>query len=189
VQTPRAEPAPQQPPDPYLRPAPQDGLLGQEIWDELPGREVLRRQIADELPPPPIRWLTGLEIVDVGDGEARMRMPASEWLNSPAGLLQGGAISMLADAAMLSAVLATAGAGTAIAGLDLKVNFLRPAPADGRDLNARATVEHSGRTLAISGARVENADGRAVALATGTAMYLPGRPASLGAEVELSSAP
>jgi uncharacterized protein (TIGR00369 family) len=118
-----------------------------------------------------------------------MRMPATEWLNSPAGLLQGGAISMLADAAMLSAVLATAGAGTAIAGLDLKVNFLRPAPADGHDLTARATVEHPGRTLAISAARVENADGKPVALATGTAMYLPGGPASLRPEVELSSAP
>ncbi len=32
---------------------------------------------------------------------------------------------------------------------------------------------------------VENSEGKPVLLATGSAMYLPGRPASLGAEVEL----
>jgi uncharacterized protein (TIGR00369 family) len=173
-------------PDPYLRPAPSDGVLGQEIWGELPGREVLRRQIMGELPPPPIHRLTGIAIADAGEGEATMRMPASQWLTSPTGLLQGGAISMLADAAMMSAVLTTAEAGTPIAGLDLKVNFLRPAPADGRDLIALAEVAHSGRTLAVARSRIENADGKPVALATGSAMYLPRTPDRLGPEVELS---
>lgn len=184
---PPPDPGPQETtPDPYRRPAERDGVLPQSVWDELPGSEIMRRQVAGELPPPPVHRLTGLSLVGAGDGEATMTLPTTEWLNSPAGRLQGGTIAMLADTTMLSAALTSAGPGTAIAGLDLKINFLRPVYADGRDLLARAELAHSGRTLAVSRARIDNADGKPVALATGTAMYLPGRPATLGPEVELS---
>jgi uncharacterized protein (TIGR00369 family) len=162
-------------------------VLEEGVWDELSGAEILARQIRGDLPPPPIHYLTGMRPVEAGEGTVTMVMPASEWLASPLRLLQGGTIAMLADTAMMLAVMTTAAPGTAIAGLDLKVNYLRPAPPDGHDLTAHAEVAHSGRTLAISRARVENADGKPIVLATGTAMYLPGRPASLGPEVELSS--
>jgi uncharacterized protein (TIGR00369 family) len=180
---PPVEPPRHPTPDAYLRPAP-DGVIPQSTWAELPGAEILARQLRDELPPPPIHFLTGLLLSDAGDGKATMRMPASEWLASPTGLLQGGTIAMLADHAMQAAVLTTTEAGTAVAGLDLKVNFLRPGIADGRELVARAEVVHRGRTLAITRAEVSNADGKAVVLATGSSIYLPGRPASLG-DVEL----
>ena len=174
-------------PDPYLRPPPPEAVIPQRLWDELPGLDLMRRHLAGELAPPAIHHLTGIAPVQVGEGTSTVRMPASEWLNSPARRLQGGAIVMLADTALMTAVLTTASAGTAVAGLDLKANFLRPVAGDGRDLIARAEVEHAGRTLAIARARVENAEGKAVMLATGSAMYLPGRPASLGADVELGS--
>jgi uncharacterized protein (TIGR00369 family) len=177
--------APEYPtPDPYLRPAP--GLeLGSETWAELDGLEVLRRQIAGELPAPAIHHLTGMRAVAAERGRAVAAMPCSEWLASPARRLQGGTIAMLADFAMMLCVLSTAPAGTAIAGVDLKVNFLRPVMADDRELTATAEIEHSGRTLAISRCQVMNADGKPVLLATGTSMYLPGEAMSLGSDVEL----
>ena len=92
---------------------------------------------------------------------------------------------MLADFAMLIAVETTAPAGVAFAGLDLKVNFLRPVSPRGADLTARADVVHSGRTITITQAAVAGPEGKPVALATGSSIFLPGRPASLG-EVELS---
>jgi uncharacterized protein (TIGR00369 family) len=112
-------------------------------------------------------------------------MPCTEWLASPSGRLQGGAIAMLADFAMLAAVQTTAAPGLAFAGLDLKVNFLRPVPPGDGELTARGEIVHSGRTLAITKATVTNPEGKPVVLATGSSIYLPGRPASLG-EVELS---
>ncbi len=159
--------------------------MPQELWSELPGREILERHLRGELAPPAIHHLTGIKPTEVGDGTSTVRMPATEWLNQPAGRVQGGAIVMLADTAMLASVLTTAPAGTAIAGLDLKANFLRPVFGDGAELTARAEVVHSGRTLVISRARVENAAGKPVLLATGTAMYLPDCPVNLGPEVEL----
>ncbi len=92
---------------------------------------------------------------------------------------------MLADFAMLIAVETTTPAGLAFAGLDLKANFLRPVPPDESELTARAEVVHAGRTIAITRATVTNAEGKPVLLATGSSIYLPARPASLG-EVELS---
>ncbi len=171
-------------PDPYLRPAP-DGVIPQEVWAELPGAEIVRRQIAGELPPPPIHHLTGLRPVEIGEGKATVVMPCTEWLASPTGRLQGGAIAMLADFAMLIAVETTTAAGVAFAGLDLKANFLRPVPPDGSYLTARAEIVHAGRTIAITRATVTNSEGKPVVLATGSSIYLPGRPAALG-ELELS---
>jgi uncharacterized protein (TIGR00369 family) len=174
--------------DPFRRPAPDDAVLPQEVFDQLSGHETLERHVRGELPPPAIHHLTGIRLTEVGDGTTTHVMPASEWLQSPARRLQGGTIVMLADAGLLGAIWSTTPAGTAIAGLDLKANFLRPVTGDGRDLVCRAEVEHAGRTLAIARARVENAEGKPVLLATGSAMYLPGRAASLAAEDELPGA-
>jgi uncharacterized protein (TIGR00369 family) len=86
---------------------------------------------------------------------------------------------MLADSALQSAIQTTAPAGCAVASIDLKVNFLRPVPCDGRDLVSVGTVVHRGRSLVIANAEIVNASGKRVALATGSAMLQPGRPASL----------
>jgi uncharacterized protein (TIGR00369 family) len=161
-------------------------VIPQEVWAELSGAEIRTRQLAGELPPPPLHHLTGLRLKEFGEGWATFAMPRTEWLASPSVRLQGGTIAMLADFAMLGAVETTAPAGLAFAGLDLKTNFLRPVePGDG-ELVARGEVVHAGRTLAITRATVTNPEGKTVMLATGSSIYLPGRPANLGEEVELS---
>lgn len=166
-------------PDPYERP-PAGELIPQETWDEVDGLEILRGQIAGELPAPPISCLTGLRAVEAGDGSATMVLPLTTWLTSPAGTVQGGLTATLADASMMAAASTTAPRGTSIAGLDLKVNYLRPLFADGTELVSRAEVVHRGRTIAILRAEVTNAEGKRAAIATASAMYLPGRAASLG---------
>lgn len=172
--------------DPYRRQWPTDSIIPQQTWDELGGREILARQLTGELPPPPIHDLTGMRPIEFGDGSAVLQLPATEWLTSPARTVQGGVVAMLADTAMLIAVQTVAPPRTAFAGLDLKVNYLRPVLPDGRELTARGYVIHAGRTLVVARAEVTNADGKPVALATGSSMYLPGRPVALG-EVELAA--
>jgi uncharacterized protein (TIGR00369 family) len=174
--------------DPYTRPVPAGSLVDQETWETLSGAEIIERQLRGELPAPPISMLTGLRPTEASDGKATFVLPCTEWLTSPMRTVQGGVTAMLADTAMQVAIQTTVAPGTAIAGLDLKVNYLRPVFPDGRDLTARASVTHGGRRLAIAQCRIENADGKPVALATGSSMFLTDRPASLG-EAELASRP
>jgi uncharacterized protein (TIGR00369 family) len=182
------QPIPGSTPEHPLRRPVQGEVLPQAEFDRLSGREMLEGWISGELPNPPLAELIGFRVTGTGDGEAEMTMPSSAWLSTALRTVQGGFIAMLAEVTLASAAFSTVEPGTALAPLDLKVNFLRPVQPDGRELTGRAEVIHRGRTLAISSCRVENADGKPVALATGSSMYLPGRPANLiGVELGSSS--
>ncbi|MGH2740449.1 MAG: PaaI family thioesterase [Actinomycetota bacterium] len=135
------------------------------------------------MPAPPLYYLTGSRPVDAEEGRATQTLPTTEWLNSPLRRVQGGAIVFVAELAMQGAVLTTVPAGTAFAPLDIKMNFFRPVEPDGRDLEARATIDHRGKTLATAVCEVVNAEGKRVAAAVGTSMILPGRRASLAEPV------
>jgi uncharacterized protein (TIGR00369 family) len=189
VPEPPAELAPLDYPDPGSDPShplrrPLRGeSLGQEEFASRGGLEIVRGWIAGELPLPPLNHLTGLRPAAAAEGRAEWVLPCTPWLSSPAGSVQGGFTALLADAALTGAVFTTAPPGTAIASLDLKVNYLRPVLPDGGELRASATVTHRGRSLAVASAELSK-DGERVALATGSAMFLPGRPADLaGVEI------
>ena len=168
-------------PDPYERPV-QGEVLSQEIWDRLSGIEVLRAQLSGELPMPPIHYLTGLRIASVDPEEVVFEMPSTAWLCAPRReRVQGGAVATLAESALSAALQARLPPRTALAPIDLKVNYLRPLAADGRIATATGSGVHAGRRIAVANAEVLNADGKPVAVATGSAMILPDRPASLGA--------
>jgi uncharacterized protein (TIGR00369 family) len=172
-------------PHPYERPVTGE-VLAQEIWDGTDGLGVLRSIITGDLPAPPIAHLCGITPVEAETGRATWTMPASGWLCAPVqGRLYGGAIAMLAGTAIDGAVQTTLPAGTALAPVDLKVYFLRPVPPDGRDLVARGTVIHRGRGMAVGTSEVLDAGGKKVAVATGSAVILPGRPATVTTELTL----
>lgn len=165
-------------PDPFERDVLGD-VLPQEVWGRMSGLEVLEAQLAGDLPPPPLHFLTGLRLLEAGAGRAVFALPCHEWLCSPLGTVEGGTIAMVADAALASAVQTTAPAGSALVAIDLKVNFLRPVQPDGREIVAHGRIRHAGRTMGVAEAKVVNADGKPVALATGSAMVVADRPADL----------
>ena len=173
-------------PAPFERP-PAGEILPQEVWDRMSGLEVMRGHVRGELPPPPLHHLTGMRPTEAEEGACTFAMPATGWLCSPLGKLEGGTIAMLADLGVTSAVQTTIPAGSSFAPLDLKVNFLRPVDPDGRDLVARGTVGHRGRTIAVATSEVRNADGKKVAVATGTALVLPDRPWRVDRPVDASA--
>ena len=77
---------------------------------------------------------------------------------------------------MICAVQTLLPPGASYATLDLKVNFLRPVSPDGTDLTATGQVIHRGKTLAIASSEVFDAEGRKVAMATGSTRVLPDTP-------------
>jgi uncharacterized protein (TIGR00369 family) len=174
--------------DPWLRP-PMGAVLPQAHWDGHDGLETLRMMLAGECGRSPLSYLTGLRLTEASPGTAAFVLPAHGWLGSPSGNIEGGFIAMLADAALQSAIQTTAPAGCAVAAIDLKVNYLRPVVPDDRELAGFGTVVHKGRSLVIANAEVVNAEGKRVALATGSALLLPGHPASLEDTTELDEIP
>jgi uncharacterized protein (TIGR00369 family) len=160
-------------PDPYLR-EPQGRVYGADI-EELSGYEVWQRCASGALEPPPLYHLTGAKPVAVEEGAVTWEMPASEWLCSPLGLVEGGFLVYLADSAIASANATLAPPRTACAPIDVTVKFLRPAPPDGRPLTAVGRVVNAGRTISVAAAEIRNADGKLVATALGSSMLLPGR--------------
>jgi uncharacterized protein (TIGR00369 family) len=168
-------------PHPFLRDVVGE-VQPQTVFDRMSGLEALRAFVSVELAAPPLHHLTGVRPLRADEGTSEWAMPASEWLCSPIpGRLYGGATAMIAGLAVEGTMQTILPTGTAAATVDLKVYFLRPVAPDGRDLRARGTVVHRGRTLAIATSEVINADGKRVALATGSGLLLPGRPAALAA--------
>jgi len=88
------------------------------------------------------------------------------------GTVFGGVLALLAKSATGAAVQTIAPAGTRFTALDLKVNFLRPARAEGGDLIATGSVSHRGRRLSVANA-VVTYRGRRIAIATGTTELTP----------------
>jgi uncharacterized protein (TIGR00369 family) len=130
-------------PDPWERPAPEAGL----------------------------EQLTGLRRTADAGVDVTFALPATRWLCAPPpGRAQGGAVAMLAGAAIAAAVQTSAPPGARFAPLELKLNYLRPLASDGREARARATLVHGGRRVAVARADVSDADGRAIAVASGSAI-------------------
>jgi uncharacterized protein (TIGR00369 family) len=120
---------------------------------------------------PPLGRLTGLHAVTVQDGEASYRLPATGWLCAPPpGRVQGGAVAMLAEAAMTAAARTSTPTGTAFRPVELKLNYLRPLASDGREASAHARVVNAGRRFVVAGAEVRDADERLIAVASGSVM-------------------
>ncbi len=169
-------------PDPYLR-EPVGAILGSEV-DSLSGYEFWRRCVAGEVPPPPLHYLTGAKPVAVEEGVITWTMPASPWLCSPTGFVEGGFLVYLADNAVATASHTLAPAGTACAAIDITVKFIRPAPPDNRPLTVVGRVVNHGRSISVATAEIRNADDKLVCTALGSSMLLPGRSLSRPVAVE-----
>jgi uncharacterized protein (TIGR00369 family) len=156
-------------PDPHLRAAPAMDGAPEEARE---GIELLRAQLRGELPRPPIDLLTGIRLVGAERGRVVFALPASPWLRNEWGTVYGGVLTLLAKSAAAAAVQTTTSRDTGFAALDIKVNFLRPVPADGRELRATSTILHRGKRLAIATAEIVHGD-RRVAVLTGTTALTP----------------
>jgi uncharacterized protein (TIGR00369 family) len=168
-----AMPEAAQPPAPWEHPV-RGATLPAKVLETMSGVEILRHQLSGELPKPPIAELFGTTLAEVEEGAVSLRVPLTPWCSGPLGRLYGGATALHASTAMAFAAFSTVAAGTAVGPLDLKVQFVRPLQADGRDMVVRATTVYRGKTLAVANAEVVSPDGKVAALATSTLLILPG---------------
>lgn len=155
---------------------------GAEIWREqpvrggFPDREVLGlsgferiRDLMRAGPRPPVSYLTGLHATDTDIGSCTFVMPATRWLLPPQGLISGGAVALLADAALGMAVHTALPSTTS----ELSIHLLRPIRADGGLLTTRTAINHTGKSVALSSGSVHDSTGRSVAYCSSRCYIFP----------------
>ena len=108
----------------------------------------------------------GIELVEISEGKAVMKMPMKEELRQPYGLLHGGATASLIDTATAFAVVAAIGTADKATTVDLTVHYLRPVIDE--TTICTATVVRAGKRLITVSAEVHNEQGKLIATALST---------------------
>lgn len=117
----------------------------------------------------PRMWdLLGFELVESGGGRAVIQVTPSAQHENGAGVTHGGLTAALIDSATGSAILTAVDGEAVIATVDLNITYVRPIPLDAGPLTATASVDHVGRTVAVSSCEVRDPRGRVVTLGRAT---------------------
>jgi class 3 adenylate cyclase len=165
-------------PDPYRRPLPPGVGPVPGAWEKMDGLALARSLIAGN-PVVPISRLFGMRFSEADSGRTmRVAVPASEWFTYLDRIVSPGVLARVAFQALGSAAATVVRAGSRLGVVNLTITFVRPVPADGRELVAdgRITEHHDDSIVAM--ANVTDADGAVVATAYQTAVRLPLRPRS-----------
>jgi uncharacterized protein (TIGR00369 family) len=108
----------------------------------------------------------GISVVSLEEGRANLRLEAAEIHLNADGIVHGGVLPALADAAMGCALRTLRGAGAQILTIESNIRYLRPA---GRGaLVAEGRVVHAGASIAFMEVEVSDGQGLAVARGGGT---------------------
>ena len=133
--------------------------------------EALRQGLVGEGPRAGWRETIGARIAEVEDGRAVVELDVHAGHRHEGGVVQGGIITQIADAAMGMSLMTRQDEGMANTTIELKINFLRPV-IDGR-LRAIGRGVEMRKALLFSEADVVDEQGRLVARASSTCLAIP----------------
>ena len=121
----------------------------------------------------PFSDLMGIEIVERTKELVVGRMVVREDLCTSGSILHGGAYMAFADTLGAIGAVMNLGEGQGTTTLESKTNFFRGAPA-GTTITGTTTPLHVGRRSSVWQTRIENDEGKLMALVTQTQMVLEG---------------
>lgn len=119
----------------------------------------------------PFADLMGIEVSERTKGKVVGRMRVRDDLCTAGSILHGGAYMAFADTLGAIGALMNLGEGQWTTTLESKTNFFRGAPA-GSTITGTSTPLHVGRRSSVWQTRIENDEGKLMALVTQTQMVL-----------------
>ena len=122
--------------------------------------------------PCPYFRLQSMRLASLAWGEARVEIDLDVKHRQPFGVVHGGVIATIADAAGFWAVYTQAEDGVGMTTVELKLNYLAPVKAEGKLIGLGRAIK-LGRSLGLGEASVVTVDGRLAAHATTTLMVVP----------------
>lgn len=129
------------------------------------------RRLDDMPPSSTFTRHSGIRPVSVTPDLVVYELPVTETQTNRNGVLHGGAIMTLADAAAGSAAFINIPVGKSNTTVESKTNFLR-AVRVGDVVTARCTPLHRGRTVMVFQIEMTRADGKVAAMSTQTHMVI-----------------
>ena len=112
-----------------------------------------------------------VRVEEMGPGHARLVLPFRAEYMHGLGVVQGGVITSIADAAVAHAIMPMLEPGQSCTTVELKINFLAPVVRE--DMVAEARVIKKGRRIVLGEADVKSPEGRHFARAMATYMVIP----------------
>ncbi|MGD9944812.1 MAG: hydroxyphenylacetyl-CoA thioesterase PaaI [Burkholderiaceae bacterium] len=113
----------------------------------------------------------GIELLEIGPGQARMRMRVRREFTNGHGICHGGYIFLLADSTFAFACNSHNQRAVAAG---CSIEFIAPAQ-EGDVLTAEGVQLHQGKRSGLYDMRVTNQDGKLIALFRGKSASIPGR--------------
>ena len=114
--------------------------------------------------------LLGMELVDIKEGWAKVRLPFDKKIVHPLGVAHGGAIFSPADSAVAMALIGMVQEDESFATIEMKINYI--APFEKGEIIAEAKLIHKGRNTALGDIEVRNGQGDLIAKALATYMII-----------------
>jgi uncharacterized protein (TIGR00369 family) len=149
-----------------------DTAIYHKAYNELSGRAFLEALLAGTLPPPPVNLTLGIRLVEVHDGRIVFAMQPEEYQYNPGGVVQGGVITAILDAAMACAIQTQLAAGQFATTLEMQQHFVRPLTVKVGEVRAEGKIIHVGNTIATAEGRLTDTTGKLYAHATTTCMII-----------------
>lgn len=140
---------------------------------EFSGLELLQRLVDGKYPAPPMAALLNFTLTEASEGRVVFRALPSEKHLNPLGGVHGGWAASVLDSALGCAVQTLLEKGEAYSTAEFKVNLMRPITPRTGEVVCEGKVVHKGRTLAVSEARLTDANGKLLAFGTETCSIFP----------------
>lgn len=125
-----------------------------------------------------------MQLTSITLDHAQVELKLKECHLQPFGIVHGGVLATLIDAATFWSVFLRLPEDAGMVNIDLKLNYLKPGSSG--LLTAEGHCIRSGRSISYAEARVKNAEGDLLAHGTSTLMALPDKGINLGVKKFLS---